>query len=138
MTTQTLLIDDRPTTQLSLGLPTDEAPALPASADLDLLHAALAYLGQIGREPAPQPRVCWRPPLPGRTAHRGRPGLGRATHRPGCATAVRIARLGLVLVGEDATTPPKKRRLLTCWPPAWPCRCITTGRRSTSGSPPVS
>ena len=26
MTTQTLLIDDRPTAQLSLGLPEDEAP----------------------------------------------------------------------------------------------------------------
>ena len=51
MTTQTLLIDDRPTTQVSPGLPADEAPAWPASADLDLLPAVLMYLGQIGRNP---------------------------------------------------------------------------------------
>ena len=86
--------------QLSLGLPEDEAPALPASADLDLLHAALAYLGQIGREPAPQPR--WtagdRRYLGGPLIV-GDPAWGSDTPA-WLSDAVRIARLGLILAGE--------------------------------------
>ena len=100
MTTPTLLIDDLPTAQLSLGLPEDEAFALPAPADLDLLHAALAYLGRIGREPAPQPR--WtagdRRYLAGPLIV-GDPAWGGDTPA-WLRDAVRIARLGLVLVGE--------------------------------------
>ena len=100
MTTQTLLIDDRPTAQLSLGLPEDEAPVAPASVDLDLVDAALAYLGQIGREPAPQPH--WtagdRRYLAGPLIV-GDPAWGDDTPA-WLRDAVRIARLGLVLAGE--------------------------------------
>ena len=100
MTTQTLLIDDLPTAQLSLGLPEDEAPVAPASVDLDLVDAALAYLGQIGREPAPQPR--WtagdRRYLAGPLIV-GDPAWGSDTPA-WLRDAVRIARLGLVLAGE--------------------------------------
>ncbi len=100
MTIPTLLIDDPLAAQLSLGLPDDEAAALPAPADRDLLHAALAYLGQIGREPAPQPR--WtagdRRYLAGPLIV-GDPAWGDDTSA-WLRDAVRIARLGLVLAGE--------------------------------------
>jgi hypothetical protein len=100
MTTPTLRIDDLPTVQLSLGLPEDEAPVAPASVDLDLVDAALAYLGQIGREPAPQPR--WtagdRRYLGGPLIV-GDPAWGGDTPA-WLQDAVRIARLGLVLAGE--------------------------------------
>ena len=52
MTTQTLPMDDFPSAQPVLGIPDDQTPDLSASAELDLVHAALAYLGQIGRQPA--------------------------------------------------------------------------------------
>ena len=105
MTTPTLLIDDAHTAQLSLELPDDEVPArptgaFPASADRDLLHAALAYLGRIGREPAPQGR--WtagdRRYLAGPLIV-GDPAWGGDTPA-WLRDAVRIARLGLVLAGE--------------------------------------
>ncbi len=100
MTTSTLLIDDPPAAQLSLGLPDDEAVAFPASADRDLLDAALAYLGRIGREPAPRPH--WtagdRRYLAGPHIV-GDPAWGADTPAWLC-DAVRIARLGLVLAGE--------------------------------------
>ena len=100
MTTPTLLIDDALTTQLSLGLPDDEAAALPASADRDLLHAALAYLGRIGREPASEQR--WttgdRRYLAGPLIV-GDPAWGGDTPA-WLQDAVRTARLGLVLAGE--------------------------------------
>ena len=102
MTTQTLLIDDRPTAQLSLGLPEDEAPVAPASVDLDLVDAALAYLGQIGREPAPQPR--WtagdRRYLAGPLIVGDPQGAWGDDTPAWLRDAVRIARLGLVLAGE--------------------------------------
>ena len=105
MTTPTLLTDDALTTQLSLGLPDEEAAALPAgalpaSADRDLLHAALAYLGHIGREPASEQR--WtagdRRYLAGPLIV-GDPAWGGDTPA-WLRDAVRIARLGLVLAGE--------------------------------------
>ena len=86
--------------QLSLGLPDDEAPAPRRPPIVDLLHAALAYLGQIGREPAPQPR--WtagdRRYLAGPLIV-GDPAWGGDTPA-WLRDAVRIARLGLVLAGE--------------------------------------
>ncbi len=105
MTTPTLLIEDALTAQLSLELPDDEAPArpagaFPASADRDLLHAALAYLGHIGREPASEQR--WtagdRRYLAGPLIV-GDPAWGADT-LAWLRDAVRIARLGLVLAGE--------------------------------------
>jgi hypothetical protein len=100
MTTPTLQIDDLPTAQLSLDLPEDEAIALPASAELALLHAALAYLGQIGRQPAPEQR--WtagdRHYLAGPLIV-GDPAWGDDTPA-WLSEAVPVARLGLVLAGE--------------------------------------
>ncbi len=81
MTTPTLPADDRP-------------------GDLDLAHAALAYLGQIGRTPAAEQR--WtagdRRYLAGPLIV-GDPAWGDDTPA-WLQAAVRIARLGLVLAGE--------------------------------------
>jgi hypothetical protein len=100
MTTQTLLIDDLPTAQPSLGPPEDETSTPPASVDLGLLHAALAYLGQIGRGPAPGQR--WtagdRRYLVGPLIV-GDPAWGHDTPA-WLSDAVQVARLGLVLAGE--------------------------------------
>jgi hypothetical protein len=100
MTIQTLLIDDLPTAHPSLGLSDDQIPALPESAQLDLVHAALAYLGQIGRQPASEQR--WtagdRRYLVGPLIV-GDPAWGDATP-VWLSEAVPVARLGLVLAGE--------------------------------------
>ena len=100
MTTSTPLTDGLPPPQPSLELPEAEAPALPASGDRDLVYAALAYLGQIGRAPAADPH--WtagdRRYLVGPLIV-GDPAWGSVTP-VWLRDAVRSARLGLVLAGE--------------------------------------
>jgi hypothetical protein len=100
MTTQTLPMDDFPSAQPVLGIPDDQTPDLSASAELDLVHAALVYLGQIGREPALEQR--WtagdRRYLVGPLIV-GDPAWGSATPA-WLSEAVLVARLGLVLAGE--------------------------------------
>ncbi len=100
MAAHTLPADDRPSTQLSLGLPDDETLAAAVFGDLDLLHAALAYLNRIGREPALQPRwtVGDRRYLAGPLIV-GDPAWGGDTPA-WLRDAVRTARLGLILAGE--------------------------------------
>ncbi len=100
MTIPTLLADDLSPPQLSPGLPEAGALVVPASAAADLVHAALAYLGQIGRQPAAeQPwTVGDRRYLVGPLIV-GDPAWGSATPA-WLQAAVRSARLGLVLAGE--------------------------------------
>jgi len=100
MTSHASPIVDRPTTQIACRTPEEQVGGLPGSAETDLVRAALAYLGQIGPQPARQPR--WtagdRYYLAGPLIV-GDPAWGGDTPA-WLLDAVRIARLGLVLAGE--------------------------------------
>lgn len=100
MTPHALPIVDRPTAQTALEISEEQAGGQRESAELDLVRAALAYLGRIGWEPARQPR--WtagdRRYLAGPLIV-GDPAWGGDTPA-WLLDAVRIARLGLVLAGE--------------------------------------
>ena len=93
---------------------------------------ALAYLVQLDRQPLVQPQFTAgdRRYLAGPLIV-GDPAWGADTP-VWLSDAVQIARLGLLLAGEHEQAS-EEEAVAYLWPPAWPRRCTTTGRRSTSG-----